>query len=49
MTLLPVSVDMQSKAHMVLDHSNTGIVGSNPTRDVDVCPSFFLCYAVLYR
>jgi hypothetical protein len=31
---------MRSKACMVLDRSNTRIVGSNPARGLDVCPHF---------
>jgi len=41
----------QSMLHMVFDHSNTGIVGSNPAQDMDVCQRFsVLCSPVLvYR
>jgi hypothetical protein len=42
----PIPVAVQSKARMVLDHSNTAIVGSNPARDMDVCPRFFFCAAL---
>jgi len=40
--LRPIPVAAQSKARMVLDRCNTGIVGSNLTRDLDICP----CYRV---
>jgi hypothetical protein len=33
----PISVPSPYKECTVLDRSNTGIVGSNPTRHVDVC------------
>jgi len=38
----PVPVAVQSKARMVLDHSKTGIVGSNPAQHKDVCPCLSL-------
>jgi hypothetical protein len=31
----------QSKPRSVFGRSNTGIVGSNPARGMDVCPRFF--------
>jgi hypothetical protein len=31
---------------MVLDHCNTGIVGPNPSRGMDVYPRFLLCCAM---
>jgi hypothetical protein len=36
----PVPVAARSKPRTAFDRSNTGIVGSNPTRDVDLCPCF---------
>jgi hypothetical protein len=33
----PVAVTARSKAWTVFTHSNTGIVGSNPTQGMDVC------------
>jgi hypothetical protein len=40
-------VVVRSKARMVLNPSNTGILGSNPTRGMDVCPRFsVLCCPV---
>jgi hypothetical protein len=30
----------RSEARTVFGRSNTGIVGSNPTRGMDVCPRF---------
>jgi hypothetical protein len=35
--LVPVTVDARSKASSVFARSNAGIVGSNPTRGMDVC------------
>jgi hypothetical protein len=35
--LEPITVAACSKARTVFARSNTGIVGSNPTRDMDVC------------
>jgi hypothetical protein len=34
---LPITVPVRSKAWTVFGHSNAGIVGSNPTRGMDVC------------
>jgi len=43
----PAPVAAQSKLRMVLNHSNTGIIGSNPARGMDVCPCFVvLCCLV---
>jgi hypothetical protein len=37
----------RSEARTVFGRSNTGIVGSNPTRGMDVCPRFsVLCFPV---
>jgi hypothetical protein len=33
-------------AHTVLDRSNTGMVGSNPSRGMGVCVCVFLCCVV---
>jgi hypothetical protein len=38
---VPVPVVVRFKARTVFDRSNTGIVGSNPARGMDVCPRFF--------
>jgi len=35
-----------SKARAFLDHSNTRMAGSNPTRDMDICPSFYILCSV---
>jgi hypothetical protein len=44
---LPVPVAARSNARTVFDRSNTGIVGSNRDRGMDVCPRFsILCRAV---
>jgi hypothetical protein len=37
----PVLLAERSEARTVFGRSNTGIVGSNPTRGMDVCPRFF--------
>jgi hypothetical protein len=34
---LPITVAAWSKASTIFDRSNTGISGSNPTQDMDVC------------
>jgi hypothetical protein len=36
---MPITVTMQSKAWKVFAHLNIRIVGSNPTRGMDVCLS----------
>jgi hypothetical protein len=38
----PVPVAAPSEARSAFDRSNTGIVGSNPARVMDVCPRFCL-------
>jgi hypothetical protein len=44
---MPIPMTAQSKARTVFDRSNTGIVGSNPARGMDVCPRFsMLCCSV---
>jgi hypothetical protein len=40
---------MRSKAWTVFARSNTGVVSSNPTRLMDVCPTFFCVCVVLCR
>jgi hypothetical protein len=45
MRKLPAPVAALSKEIMALLRSNTGIVGSNPTQSIDVCPH--LCCVVL--
>jgi hypothetical protein len=44
---LPITVATRAKAWNVFALSNTGIVGSNSTRDMDVCVRLFCVYAVL--
>jgi hypothetical protein len=40
----PITVTARSKALTVFARSNAGIVGSNPTRGMDVCVRlFFVC------
>jgi hypothetical protein len=43
----PMTVTVRSKAWDVFAHSNTGIVGSNPTRGMDVCVRLFCVCFVL--
>jgi hypothetical protein len=43
MCLKPVPMADRSEACTVFGRSNTGIVGSNPTRGMDVCPRFSVC------
>jgi hypothetical protein len=43
----PVPVATQSKPRTIFGRSNTGIVGSNSARGMDVCPRFsVLCCPV---
>jgi hypothetical protein len=44
-----ITVALRSKAWNVFIRSGTRIVGSNPTRDLDVCPRFFCVCVVLCR
>jgi hypothetical protein len=43
----PLTVAARSKAWTVFVRSNAGVVGSNPTRGMDVCVRLFCVYAVL--
>jgi hypothetical protein len=45
---VPITVAARSKAWTVFARSNTGIVGSNPTQDMDVCGiySVFVLFCV---
>jgi hypothetical protein len=43
----PITVAARSKAWTVFARSNTGIVGSNPTRGMDVCVRLFCVCVVL--
>jgi hypothetical protein len=43
----PITVATRSKAGTLFARSNTGIVGSNPIRDIDVCPGLFCVCVVL--
>jgi hypothetical protein len=38
---------MRSKARIVFAGSNTGVMGSDPTQDMDVCLLLFCVYVVL--
>jgi hypothetical protein len=44
---LPITVTARSKARIVFARSNTGIVGSNPTQNMDVCVRLFCVCVVL--
>jgi hypothetical protein len=47
LTTRSITVAERSKARTVFARSNTGIVGSNPTRGMDVCVRLFcLCCSV---
>jgi hypothetical protein len=46
-TKLPITVAARSKAWTVFVRSNTGLVGSDPTRGMDVCLRLFYVYFVL--
>jgi hypothetical protein len=39
----------RSEAGSVFGRSDTGIVGSNPTRSTDVCPRFSVLYCPVCR
>jgi hypothetical protein len=45
----PITVAVLTTAWTVFASSNTGIVGSNPTRGVDVCLRLFCVHAVALR
>jgi hypothetical protein len=42
----PITVAARSKAWTVFARSNTGIVGSNPTQDMDVCMCFYSVFVL---
>jgi hypothetical protein len=42
----PITVAARSKVWTVLAHSNTGIVGSNHTRGLDICVHLFYVFVV---
>jgi hypothetical protein len=43
----PVPMAARSNARTVFDRSNTGVLGSNSARGMDMCPCFFvLCCPV---
>jgi hypothetical protein len=44
---MAVTAVARSKACNVFARSNSGIVGSNPSRGMDVCPRFFYFCVVL--
>jgi hypothetical protein len=39
--MLPVTVAVRSKAWIVVARSKAGVMGSNPTRGMDVCVRLF--------
>jgi hypothetical protein len=43
----PITVAVRSKARTIFARSNTEVVGSNPTRDMDVCMCLFCVCVVL--
>jgi hypothetical protein len=45
----PLTVAARSKVWNVFDRLNTGIVGSNPARGMDVCLSLFCVCVVLCK
>jgi hypothetical protein len=45
----PITVVARSKAWTVFGRSTTGIVGSNPTRGMDVCVRLFCLYCPMCR
>jgi hypothetical protein len=46
--MAPITVTARSKAWTLLARLKDGIVGSNPTQDMDVCLSLFRVYVALY-
>jgi hypothetical protein len=45
----PVPVAERSEARTVFDRSNSGIMGSNPPRGMDLCPRFSVLCCTLCR
>jgi hypothetical protein len=45
---IEVPMAARSKARTVFNHSNTGIVGSNSGRGIDVCPRFSMLCCPVY-
>jgi hypothetical protein len=45
---VPITVAAPSKARTVFARSNTGIVGSNLTRSLDICVRLFCVCVALY-
>jgi hypothetical protein len=46
-TVYLITVAAQAKAWTIFARSNTGIMGSNPTQDMDVCVRLFCLHAVV--
>jgi hypothetical protein len=44
----PITVAARSKAWIVFARSNSGIMGSNPTQDMDVCECIFSVFVLTY-
>jgi hypothetical protein len=45
---MPITVATRSEAWTVFAHSNTWVVGSNTTLDMDVCVHLFYACVVMY-
>jgi hypothetical protein len=45
----PITEAARSKARNVFSFPNTGIVVSNPSGDMDICPRLFCICVVLYK
>jgi len=45
----PSTVPVPVVARVVLDHSNTGIVGSNSDLGMDICPHFLVLCCPVYE
>jgi hypothetical protein len=46
---MPITIVARSKESTVLAFSTTGVVGSNPTRSMDVCVRLFCVYILYVR
>jgi hypothetical protein len=45
--LVPITEAVRTKTRTVFALSNTGIMGSNPTRGMDVCVRLFFVFVVM--
>jgi hypothetical protein len=48
MVLWPITVAARSKASTVFARSNAGIVGSNPTKGMDICVCVYSVFVLFY-